>query len=152
EPGQGPGVRRRHRLPAGPAAGAGRAEDEGADMIKRNLPFATIAVIALVAAPLLLEPFRLNLLAKYLCYAIVALGIGLAWGQGGMLTLGQGVFFGLGGYSMAMYLKLHESGGDLPDFMVWSGVEKLPALWAPFASPVFALTMAIAGPVLLAVV
>nr|WP_206066868.1 urea ABC transporter permease subunit UrtC [Nonomuraea sp. FMUSA5-5] len=116
------------------------------------MPFATVAVIALVAAPLLLEPFRLGLLAKYLCYAIVALGIGLAWGQGGMLTLGQGVFFGLGGYSMAMYLKLNEAGpGGLPDFMVWSGVEKLPALWAPFANPVFAVGMAVLGPVLLAV-
>ncbi|MET8865300.1 urea ABC transporter permease subunit UrtC [Nonomuraea sp. NPDC004580] len=121
-------------------------------MIKRNLPFATVAVIALIAAPLLLEPFRLGLLAKYLCYAIVALGIGLAWGQGGMLTLGQGVFFGLGGYSMAMYLKLNEAGpGGLPDFMVWSGVEELPALWAPFANPVFAVAMAILGPVALAV-
>jgi urea transport system permease protein len=122
-------------------------------VIKRNLPFATVAVIALVAAPLLLEPFRLGLLAKYLCYAIVALGIGLAWGQGGMLTLGQGVFFGLGGYSMAMYLKLTEAGpGGLPDFMVWSGVEDLPALWVPFANPVFAVSMAVLGPVLLAVV
>ncbi|UBU15739.1 urea ABC transporter permease subunit UrtC [Nonomuraea gerenzanensis] len=122
-------------------------------MIKRNLPFATVAVIALVAAPLLLEPFRLSLLAKYLCYAIVALGIGLAWGQGGMLTLGQGVFFGLGGYSMAMYLKLQEAGpGGLPDFMVWSGVESLPALWTPFANPVFAVAMAVLGPVLLAVI
>lgn len=105
-------------------------------MIKRNLPFAAIAVVALVAAPLLLEPFRLGLLAKYLCYAIVALGIGLAWGKGGMLTLGQGVFFGLGGYSMAMYLKLTEAGpGGLPDFMVWSGVEDLPALWLPSPIP-----------------
>ncbi|MDP4509739.1 urea ABC transporter permease subunit UrtC [Nonomuraea turcica] len=122
-------------------------------MIKRNLPFAAIAVVALVAAPLLLEPFRLGLLAKYLCYAIVALGIGLAWGKGGMLTLGQGVFFGLGGYSMAMYLKLTEAGpGGLPDFMVWSGVEDLPALWLPFANPVFALGMAVAGPMALAVI
>ncbi|MFI6734574.1 urea ABC transporter permease subunit UrtC [Nonomuraea sp. NPDC050451] len=119
-------------------------------MIRRNLPFATVAVIALVAAPLLLEPFRLGLLAKYLCYAIVALGIGLAWGQGGMLTLGQGVFFGLGGYAMAMYLKLTEAGGGLPDFMVWSGVERLPALWAPFANPIFALAMALLGPVAIA--
>ncbi|MGI5282765.1 urea ABC transporter permease subunit UrtC [Nonomuraea polychroma] len=122
-------------------------------MIKRNLPFAAIAVVALVAAPLLLEPFRLGLLAKYLCYAIVALGIGLAWGRGGMLTLGQGVFFGLGGYSMAMYLKLTEAGpGGLPDFMVWSGVEELPALWVPFANPVFALGMAVLGPVALALI
>ncbi|MFI7227849.1 urea ABC transporter permease subunit UrtC [Nonomuraea angiospora] len=122
--------------------------------IRRSLPFATVfaivAVIALVAAPLLLEPFRLGLLAKYLCYAIVALGIGLSWGQGGMLTLGQGVFFGLGGYAMAMYLKLTEAGGELPDFMVWSGVERLPALWAPFANPIFALAMAVLGPVAIA--
>ncbi|MFI6477448.1 urea ABC transporter permease subunit UrtC [Nonomuraea sp. NPDC050663] len=107
-----------------------------------------IVGLLVVAAPFLMDAFRLNLLAKYLCFAIVALGIGLAWGQGGMLTLGQGVFFGLGGYSMAMYLKLQE--GGLPDFMVWSGVEKLPALWAPFANPVFALATAILGPMLLA--
>ncbi|MBO4273494.1 MULTISPECIES: urea ABC transporter permease subunit UrtC [Microbispora] len=112
--------------------------------------FAAVALLALVVAPLLLEPFRLGLLAKYLCYAIVALGIGLAWGQGGMLTLGQGVFFGLGGYAMGMYLKLHDAGGDLPDFMVWSGVEKLPALWTPFGNPVFALAMAVAVPVVVA--
>ncbi|MFB9252081.1 urea ABC transporter permease subunit UrtC [Sphaerisporangium melleum] len=120
------------------------------DRLKGPAVFTFVAVLALVAAPLLLEPFRLNLLAKYLCYAIVALGIGLAWGQGGMLTLGQGVFFGLGGYAMGMYLKLNDAGGDLPDFMVWSGVEKLPALWAPFANPVFAVVFAVAGPVLLA--
>ncbi|NBE92869.1 urea ABC transporter permease subunit UrtC [Nonomuraea sp. KC401] len=120
-------------------------------MIRRNLPFAAVAVIVLVAAPLLLEPFRLSLLAKYLCYAIVALGIGLAWGQAGMLTLGQGVFFGLGGYSMAMHLKLTEGGG-LPDFMVWSGVEELPALWVPFGDPVLALATAVLGPTLIAAV
>ncbi|GIH92151.1 urea ABC transporter permease subunit UrtC [Planobispora siamensis] len=126
--------------------------------------FAVVAALALVVAPLALEPFRLGLLAKYLCFAIVALGIGLAWGQGGMLTLGQGVFFGLGGYAMGMHLKLVEasslpssgssSGGGpaLPDFMVWSGVEELPALWAPFADPVFALAMVVAGPVLIATV
>src|SRR5690606_27490462 len=91
--------------------------------------------------------FRLNLLAKYLIYAIVALGIGLAWGQGGMLTPGQGVFFGLGGYSMGMYLQLPEAQGGLPDFMVWSGVEELPALWKPLANPVFALTTAVVAPV-----
>ncbi|TQS30126.1 urea ABC transporter permease subunit UrtC [Microbispora sp. KK1-11] len=112
--------------------------------------FAAVAVLALVAAPLLLEPFRLGLLAKYLCYAIVALGIGLAWGQGGMLTLGQGVFFGLGGYAMGMYLKLNDAAGDLPDFMVWSGVEKLPALWKPFGNPVFALAMVVVLPVAVA--
>ncbi|MFC7380803.1 urea ABC transporter permease subunit UrtC [Sphaerisporangium rhizosphaerae] len=121
------------------------------DRLRGPAVFTLVAVLALVVAPMLLEPFRLGLLAKYLCFGIVALGIGLAWGQGGMLTLGQGVFFGLGGYAMGMYLKLHDAGGDLPDFMVWSGVEKLPALWAPFENPLFAIAFAVAGPVLLAV-
>jgi urea transport system permease protein len=114
--------------------------------------FALVAVILLVVAPATLSPFRLDLLAKYLCYAIVAVGIALAWGRGGMLTLGQGVFFGLGGYAMGMHLKLQEAGpGGLPDFMVWSGVEKLPALWKPFANPVFTLLMVVAVPVAVAV-
>jgi urea transport system permease protein len=114
--------------------------------------FAAVAVVLLVVAPLTLSPFRLGLLAKYLCLAIVAVGIGLAWGRGGMLTLGQGVFFGLGGYAMGMYLKLHEAGsGGLPDFMVWSGVEKLPALWKPFANPVFAVAAVVVLPVAVAV-
>ncbi|MFC4529479.1 urea ABC transporter permease subunit UrtC [Sphaerisporangium dianthi] len=120
------------------------------DRLKGPAVFTLVAVVALVVAPMLLEPFRLGLLAKYLCFGIVALGIGLAWGQGGMLTLGQGVFFGLGGYAMGMYLKLHDAGGDLPDFMVWSGVEKLPALWAPFGNPLFAIAFAVAGPAILA--
>jgi len=111
-------------------------------LISRRFPLvAAMAVVVLLAmAPLTLSPFRLGLLAKYLCLAIVAVGIGLAWGHGGMLTLGQGVFFGLGGYAMGMHLKLQEAGsGGLPDFMVWSGVERLPVLWKPFANPVFAL-------------
>jgi urea transport system permease protein len=110
------------------------------------------AGLLLAGAPFVLSDFRLDLLAKYLCLAIVALGISLAWGHGGMLTLGQGVFFGLGGYAMGMHLKLHEAGpGGLPDFMVWSGVESLPALWRPFANPVFALTMVVVLPVAVAV-
>ncbi|MDX6433873.1 MAG: urea transport system permease protein [Streptosporangiaceae bacterium] len=114
--------------------------------------FAGVALLVLAVAPGVLDPFRLGLLAKYLCFAIAALGIGLAWGQGGMLTLGQGVFFGLGGYSMAMYLKLHDAGpGNLPDFMVWSGVDKLSVLWKPFSSPVVAIVAVVVVPVLAAV-
>ncbi|MBO2446540.1 urea ABC transporter permease subunit UrtC [Actinomadura barringtoniae] len=113
--------------------------------------FASVAVLVLVVAPVALPAFRLDELAKYLCFAIAALGIGLAWGQGGMLTLGQGVFFGLGGYAMAMYLKLHDAGGDLPDFMTWSGVEKLPLIWKPFSNVGFALAAVIVVPVLVAV-
>jgi urea transport system permease protein len=119
--------------------------------MRNRIAFALIAVL-LLAAPLVFSPFRLDLLAKYLCYAIVALGIALAWGRGGMLTLGQGVFFGLGGYAMGMHLKLVEAGpGQLPDFMSWSGVEQLPLLWKPFANPVFALVMVVVLPVTVAV-
>ncbi|MEU8235866.1 urea ABC transporter permease subunit UrtC [Actinoplanes sp. NPDC048967] len=118
--------------------------------MRNRIAFAVVTVL-LFAAPLVFSPFRLDLLAKYLCYAVVALGIALAWGRGGMLTLGQGVFFGLGGYAMGMHLKLVEAGpGQLPDFMSWSGVEQLPLLWKPFANPVFALVMVVVLPVTVA--
>lgn len=96
----------------------------------------TILVIGLlvVVLPLVLDPFRLNLIGKYLAFAFVALGIVLTWGYGGILSLGQGVFFGLGGYMMAMFLKLEASAPELPDFMVWSSVEQLPTWWIPFKS------------------
>jgi urea transport system permease protein len=139
------------KAPVGPARTAA-SRPQWRDRLGGPALFTAIAVLALVVAPLALEPFRLGLLAKYLCFAIVALGIGLAWGQGGMLTLGQGVFFGLGGYAMGMHLKLVDAQGDLPDFMVWSGVEQLPALWRPFANPVFALAMVVVAPVLVALV
>ncbi|MFI5937150.1 urea ABC transporter permease subunit UrtC [Actinoplanes sp. NPDC051494] len=116
----------------------------------RNRILFAVAALVLATAPIYLSPFRLDLLGKYLCYAIVAVGISLAWGRGGMLTLGQGVFFGLGGYAMGMHLKLQE--GGLPDFMSWSGVEELPLLWKPFANPVFALAMVVVLPVAVSVV
>ena len=90
----------------------------------------------------MLSDFRLSLLGKFLCFAIVAVGIGLAWGRGGMLVLGQGVFFGLGGYMMGMHLKIADAqirGDDVPDFMQIAGVRELPAYWQPFASPAFTL-------------
>ncbi len=115
--------------------------------------FAAAAIALLVVAPLLLSDFRLNLMAKFLCFAIIAVGIAFAWGKGGMLTLGQGVFFGLGGYSVAMFLKLEEAGpGQLPDFMVWSGVEELPILWKPFQHAWFALPAAVLLPMAIAAV
>ena len=95
-----------------------------------------VALIALlaIALPLLLDPFRLNLIGKYLAMAFVAVGIVLTWGYGGILSLGQGVFFGIGGYLMAMFLKMEASAPELPDFMVWSSVEALPFWWTPFRS------------------
>jgi urea transport system permease protein len=111
-----------------------------------------LAIIVLIAAPLFLSDFRLNLLGKFLSFSIVALGISLIWGYTGILSLGHGVYFGLGAYCMAMYLKLEASGGHLPDFMEWSGVEQLPWFWKPFANPFFALIAAVAVPTLLAAV
>lgn len=110
----------------------------------------TAGFVLLLLAPLVLPEFRLNLLAKFLTFAIVAVGLDLIWGYGGMLSLGQGLFFGLGAYAMAMYLKLEASGSSLPDFMVWSGVEQLPLFWIPFRSPVFAIVAALAIPALVA--
>lgn len=106
----------------------------------RRIPVAWIviavaAVLLFALAPALLTPFRLSLLGKYLCYAIVAVGIGLAWGRGGMLVLGQGVFFGLGAYLMAMHLKLADAGpGRAPDFMYLYGSGEVPAWWEPLRS------------------
>ena len=108
--------------------------------------FATAAALLLVVAPRSLSGFNLNLLGKFLTFAIVALGLDLIWGYGGMLSLGQGLFFTLGGYSFAMYLKLEASGTSLPDFMDWSGATSLPLFWWPFHSPEFAIAMAILVP------
>nr|WP_246147231.1 MULTISPECIES: urea ABC transporter permease subunit UrtC [Aneurinibacillus] len=111
--------------------------------------YVTFAAV-LAIAPLFLSDFRLNLLGKFLSLAILALGLCLIWGYTGILSLGHGVYFGLGAYCMAMYLKLESAGGHLPDFMEWSGLTALPWFWKPFASPVFALGAAIFIPVLLA--
>ena len=95
----------------------------------------------LLAAPMLLSDFRLGLLGKFLTFAILALALNLIWGYAGMLSLGHGVFFGLGGYAMGMFMKLEASGGKLPDFMFWSGLEQLPLFLAPFKYAWFALPM-----------
>ncbi len=117
--------------------------------LRRWLPFA-ILIGLLLAAPLYLTDFRLIQLGKFLAFAIVAVGLDLIWGYGGMLSLGQGLFFTLGSYGFAMYLKLQASGGKIPDFMFWSGLKELPWFWAPFASPVFAIAAAILIPALIA--
>jgi urea transport system permease protein len=132
------------------AADLGQARPRAA-RVRGLVTFLAVGFVLLVVLPAVMSDFRLGLMAKYLCYAIVAVGIDLAWGYGGMLTLGQGLFFGLGAYAMGMYLKLHAAGpGRLPDFMSWSGVEALPVLWKPFRSPVFALAAAIVIPALVA--
>lgn len=121
------------------------------------LAIALVAVALLVVAPAVLSPFRLNNLGKYVCWAIAGVGIGLAWGRGGMLVMGQGVFFGLGGYAMAMHLKLEAamaSGGPdaVPDFMVLYGDGTMPSWWEPFRSGAFTLAAIVVLPALVAVV
>ena len=108
-----------------------------------------IVMLVLAVFPLVLDEFRLNLMGKYLAYAFVAVGIVLTWGYGGMLSLGQGIFFGIGGYMMAMFLKLEASRPELPDFMVWSSVEALPLWWEPFHSLTFTVLALLVLPALL---
>lgn len=114
-----------------------------------------LAVLLVVILPLTLDIFRLNLVAKYLTYAFVAIGLVICWGYGGILSLGQGVFFGLGGYCMAMFLKLEassvantkiQSTPGIPDFMDWNQITQLPLFWKPFHSLTFTIIAIIAVP------
>jgi len=107
--------------------------------LRRWLPWALIVAAALVL-PVLIPPFRLNLLGRFLSLGIVALGIDLIWGYTGMLSLGQGIFFALGGYALGMWLQLSAlQPGQLPEFFSLYGVKSLPAFWQPFHSPLFTL-------------
>ena len=123
------------------------------------LSLALLAVVLLVVLPSVLDAFRLNLVGKYLTYAFVALGLVICWGYAGILSLGQGCFFGLGGYCMAMYLKLEASSVEntkiqstpgIPDFMDWNQITALPWFWKPFQSLPLTLILVVAVPVLFA--
>ena len=118
-----------------------------------------LAVILVVILPSALDIFRLNLIGKYLTYAFVAVGLVLLWGNAGVLSLGQGVFFGLGGYCMAMFLKLEasdpistkiQSTPGIPDFMDWNQLKALPAFWVPFKSFPFATLAILVVPAVIA--
>jgi len=122
---------------------------------------AILAALIFLVFPLGLDVFRLNLMGKYLTYAFVALGLVLCWGYGGILSLGQGLFFGLGGYCMAMFLKLEasdpistkiQSTPGIPDFMDWNQITALPWFWVPFKSLIFTLIAVPVVPALLALV
>ena len=118
-----------------------------------------LAALILVIFPLFLDMFRLNLVGKYLTYAFVAVGLVLLWGYGGILSLGQGVFFGLGGYCMAMFLKLEASTPEntaiqstpgIPDFMDWNQLTELPWFWEPFNNFGFTLVAILVVPAIFA--
>ena len=115
-----------------------------------RLAYSAIALLLLVVLPATLEPFWIGAVGKYLSFAFVAVGIVLAWGYCGILSLGQGIFFGVGGYAMAMFLKIEASAPELPDFMVWSSVERLPDWWRPFQNLPFTIAAILLLPVVLA--
>ena len=122
---------------------------DGLNAKKKNLAFAIIVLIVALL-PFFLSPFRVSLVGKFITYAIVALSIDLIWGYTGILSLGHGVFFGLGGYGMGMYLKLIASHGKLPDFMSWSGRTTLPWFWEFYKTVPEAVMMIILVPSVLA--
>jgi urea transport system permease protein len=118
-----------------------------------------IGLVLGVLLPMTLDIFRLNLVGKYLTYAFVAVGLVLCWGYGGILSLGQGVFFGLGGYCMAMFLKLESSNPEatkiqstpgIPDFMDWNQITELPWFWEPFYSLPFTILAILIVPTIFA--
>ena len=109
-----------------------------------------IALLLIFVAPALLSSFRLGLLSRFLSLAIVALGIDLIWGFTGMLSLGHGIFFALGGYALAMFLQLQGIGDALPDFFTLYGVSDLPWFWKPFYSFPFTLAAIVVIPTLVA--
>jgi urea transport system permease protein len=99
------------------------------------------------ASALHISDFSINLYGKYLCYAILAISVDVLWGYTGLLSLGQALFFSLGGYMMGMHLMrmigtLGQYHKPIPDFLVFLGWDFLPPFWRPFSSVLFALLMA----------
>ena len=114
-------------------------------------------VLAPAGSALHISDFSINLYGKYLCYAILAISVDLLWGYTGLLSLGQCMFFTLGGYALGMYLmlmigKLGQYHSDLPDFMVFLGYPRLPSHWVPFRHFWFAAAAVVWVPGLVAMV
>jgi urea transport system permease protein len=116
-----------------------------------------IVIFPLLNAHGIISDFRTNLWGKYLCYALLAISVDLLWGYTGLLSLGQALFFSLGGYMMGMYLmrmigELGQYKKPIPDFLVFLGWTDLPKFWVPFASFPFSATMVLLVPGILALV
>lgn len=114
-----------------------------------TLPFLTLLP---ASHPLSLSTYTLTLVGKILCYATVAVALDLVWGYAGLLSLGHGIFFALGGYAMGMYLMRQAAGDGLPAFMSFLSWDQLPWFW--WGTEHFAWTMALVvlAPGLLALV
>lgn len=120
-----------------------------------SLALAIICFIALFLAPSYLSTFKLSLLGRFLALGMLGVGISLIWGYTGILSLGQGVFFALGGYAIAMHLVLVQVGDALPGFMARSfrpRITELPWWWQPFESPIFATLMVFLLPAVAAII
>ncbi len=118
---------------------------------------AILAVVLLAVVPAVAPASLIPLLGKFLCFGIVALAMDLLWGYAGILSLGHGLFFALGGYGMGMYLMRSIAGegvyrSNLPDFMVFLDWKELPWYWHGFDNFGFAAVMALLAPGLLALV
>ena len=116
-----------------------------------------IVVFPLLNARGIVSDFTINLWGKYLCYALLAISVDLLWGYTGLLSLGQALFFSLGGYMMGMYLMrmigdLGQYHKPIPDFLVFLGWTELPKFWKPFDSFPFDFSMLLLLPGLLAFV
>ena len=120
-----------------------------------NICFAVIVVI-LGIMPLLLSAGIISsgsfvlFLGKCIAFSIVAIGLDLIWGYTGILSLGHGLYFALGGYAMAMYLKLQATGGKITSFMQTGGMTDLPMIWKPFLSTPLAMILVITVPAVFA--
>ena len=115
-----------------------RKKERQSKLVEISVIVAAIVIFAVIL-PSIIPAFRLRLIGRFLSLAIVALGIDLIWGYTGLLSLGHGIFFALGGYAIAMNLQLQTTGGELPNFFTLYGVSELPWVWLPFKS--FSLTL-----------
>ncbi|AIR90378.1 urea ABC transporter permease subunit UrtC [Pseudomonas cremoricolorata] len=127
-----------------------------------SLAIGAMVLLMLIALPLLsllpdshslhVSAYTLTLVGKILCYAIVALALDLVWGYAGLLSLGHGLFFALGGYAMGMYLMRQAAGDGLPAFMNFLSWQELPWYWAGTQHFAWALCLVVLAPGLLALV
>ncbi|QIX97794.1 urea ABC transporter permease subunit UrtC [Cedecea sp. FDAARGOS_727] len=112
-----------------------------------TLPFLTLLP---AGSPLSLSTYTMTLIGKILCYATVAVALDLVWGYAGLLSLGHGLFFALGGYAMGMYLMRQAAGDGLPGFMSFLSWSELPWYWWGTQHFAWALVLIVAVPGLLA--
>ena len=118
-------------------------------LLMLTLPFLTLLP---ASHPLSLSTYTLTLVGKILCYAVVAIALDLVWGYAGLLSLGHGIFFALGGYAMGMYLMRQAAGDGLPAFMSFLSWDQLPWFWWGTQHFAWALALIVLVPGLLALV